>query len=119
MVLQTKRDTIGREVKVVIVNNSVLETVVDKLEQKKFGCIIFDESQVLKNFKTKVATAAQQLAKGAKRVVLLSGTPALSRPSELFTQLELLDPNFFTFKEYSSRYCAGKQTNFGWNASGE
>lgn len=73
----------------------------------------------MKNYKTKSTTVAIRLAEQAKRVVLLTGTPALSRPSELFTQLQMIDPTFFNFKEYSIRYCAGKQSTFGWDASGQ
>lgn len=48
-----------------------------------------------------------------------TGTPALSRPSELFVQLELIDKKIFgSFKEYSTRYCDGKHTHFGWDATG-
>lgn len=55
-----------------------------------------------------------------KRIILLSGTPALSRPNELFTQLCLIDDKFFgDFFEYSKRYCDGKTTNFGWDSSGK
>lgn len=78
-----------------------------------------DESHLLKNVKAKSTAAAAELSKRAKRVVLLTGTPALSRPSELFTQLQIIDGKFFTFKEYSRRYCAAQQTNFGWDASGQ
>lgn len=78
-----------------------------------------DESHLLKNFKSKSTVAATRLAERAKRVVLLTGTPALSRPSELFSQLQMIDPSFFNFKEYSTRYCAARQTNFGWDASGQ
>lgn len=74
---------------------------------------------MLKNFKTKSTIVAIRLAEQAKRVVLLTGTPALSRPSELYTQLQMIDPAFFNFKEYSIRYCAGKQSKFGWDASGQ
>lgn len=83
--------------------------------------IVFqDESHEFKNFKTKAAENATLLSKKAKRVILLSGTPALSRPSELYTQLSLIDEKFFgSFFEYSKRYCDGKQTNFGWDSSGK
>jgi SWI/SNF-related matrix-associated actin-dependent regulator 1 of chromatin subfamily A len=46
---------------------------------------------------------------------LLSGTPALSRPSELFTQLNALDPFLFGhFHEFGVRYCGGRGERFGW-----
>ena len=35
--------------------------------------------------------SALQIGGQAKRVVLLSGTPALSRPSELYSQLQILE----------------------------
>lgn len=97
------KDYIG-DVKILIVSHDMLTRALDKLLERNFGVFIVDESHVLKNFKTKVTRAATELAKRAKRVVLLSGTPALSRPSELYTQLALLDEKFFGgFIEFSKR----------------
>lgn len=46
----------------------------------------------------------------AKRVILLSGTPAMSRPSELYTQILAVRPTLFPrFHEFGMRYCAAKQ----------
>ena len=46
----------------------------------------------------------------ATRVILLSGTPALSRPSELYTQICAIQPGLFpTFHLFGLRYCAGQQ----------
>ena len=43
------------------------------------------------------------------RVILLSGTPAHSRPNELYTQITAVRPLLFpNFKEFGIRYCAGK-----------
>ena len=50
---------------------------------------------------------------------MLSGTPALSRPCELFTQCQALFPK--TFKQFSlfaQRYCDLKKTVWGWDSSG-
>jgi hypothetical protein len=50
--------------------------------------------------------AALPLLQGARRAVLLSGTPALSRPAELLTQLQALMPAArLTRREYEDRYC--------------
>lgn len=117
-VLTATTDYFG-DAKVLIVSYPLMEKNCDRLQQKNFGCLILDESHTLKNFKTKSASAANRLAQKAKRVILLTGTPALSRPVELFTQLQMLDKNFFSFKEYSQRYCAARQTTFGWDASGQ
>ncbi|KAK9168778.1 hypothetical protein Syun_000918 [Stephania yunnanensis] len=46
----------------------------------------------------------------AKYAILLIGTPALSRPIELFKQLEALYPDVYrNVHEYGNRYCKGVQ----------
>lgn len=46
----------------------------------------------------------------AKRVILLSGTPAMSRPSELYTQVIAVKPTFFPqFHSFGLRYCDAKR----------
>lgn len=46
----------------------------------------------------------------AKRVILLSGTPAMSRPSELYTQILAVRPALFPrFHEFGLRYCDARQ----------
>uniref|UniRef100_A0A2M4AFD2 Putative chromatin remodeling protein n=1 Tax=Anopheles triannulatus TaxID=58253 RepID=A0A2M4AFD2_9DIPT len=118
MVLNNGQDFIG-DCRVLISSYSLMERCGDKLQDRGFGMLIFDESHTLKNFKAKCTNVAMALSKKARRIILLSGTPALSRPVELFTQLQMLDSRFCTFKEYSTRYCAGKQSSFGWDASGQ
>lgn len=42
----------------------------------------------------------------ARRTILLTGTPALSRPLEIFTQLHAISPRlFYSLKKFSERYC--------------
>lgn len=50
------------------------------------------------------------LIQRAKRAFLLSGTPALSRPLELYTQLHALQPGLWgDEKAFAKRYCKGKK----------
>lgn len=113
------KDYIG-DAKILIVSHDMMSRCLDKLLERHFGILIVDESHTLKNFKAKCTKAATELGKQANRVILLSGTPALSRPSELYTQLAIIDERFFgNFFEYSKRYCDAKQTNFGWDANGK
>ncbi|XP_036965140.1 SWI/SNF-related matrix-associated actin-dependent regulator of chromatin subfamily A-like protein 1 [Acanthopagrus latus] len=84
-----------------------------------FSVLIMDESHFLKNIKTARCKAALPLLKAAKRVILLSGTPAMSRPSELYTQILAVRPTLFPrFHEFGVRYCAAKQMTWGWDYSG-
>lgn len=90
------------EAKVLIMSYNLMERNSAELLRRKFPFVILDESHLLKNSKAKSTQAAIELTKRARRVVLLTGTPALSRPSELFTQLHIIDPKFFNYKDYSN-----------------
>ncbi|KAL8183092.1 UNVERIFIED_CONTAM: hypothetical protein K2H54_015519 [Gekko kuhli] len=81
--------------------------------------VIVDESHFLKNVKTARCQATLPLLKAAKRVVLLSGTPAMSRPAELYTQIAAVRPSFFPqFQAFALRYCDAKKRPWGWDYSG-
>ncbi|KAK1133916.1 hypothetical protein K0M31_011702 [Melipona bicolor] len=104
--------------KIVITTYDLLVRALDTFERKIFGFIILDESHALKNVKTARFKAAESITKGARHVVLLSGTPALSKPIELYSQINLIMPNFMGYQEYGIRYCAGERTSFGWDFNG-
>ena len=63
--------------------------------ERHFGMVICDESHALKNPASKRTQFFRALlGKGsAKRVLFLTGTPALSRPIELYTQVRLKGPS--------------------------
>jgi SWI/SNF-related matrix-associated actin-dependent regulator of chromatin subfamily A-like protein 1 len=55
-----------------------------------------------------------------KRILLLSGTPILARPNEIYNLLRILRPDiFFTFTEFGLRYCSPRESYFGvdWTGS--
>ncbi|ETN78649.1 hypothetical protein NECAME_10210 [Necator americanus] len=84
-----------------------------ELEAANYYVIIFDESHMLKDGKAKRTQVALSLSKRASRVILLSGTPALSRPAELFSQIRLVNDKLFpNFHQFAIRYCDGKQGRF-------
>ncbi|KAH8946918.1 hypothetical protein BDL97_11G012600 [Sphagnum fallax] len=96
--------------------NIVSYDLVTKLSQAigeaSFKIIIADESHYLKNGLAKRTNACVPLLQKAKYAILLTGTPALSRPIELFKQLEALQPvTYKSLHEYGNRYCIGG--NFG------
>ncbi len=73
---------------ITIINYDVLGKNFDALSKYKFDLIVIDESHKLKNpkaLRTKFAMALE----GNKKI-LLTGTPILNRPQELFTQLQIL-----------------------------
>nr|XP_009687984.1 PREDICTED: SWI/SNF-related matrix-associated actin-dependent regulator of chromatin subfamily A-like protein 1 isoform X2 [Struthio camelus australis] len=91
----------------------------DKQLKGAFQVVIIDESHFLKNIKTARCRAAMPLLKAARRVILLSGTPAMSRPAELYTQIAAVQPTFFPqFHSFGLRYCDAKKMPWGWDYSG-
>ncbi|KAE8077150.1 hypothetical protein FH972_015741 [Carpinus fangiana] len=91
-----------------IISYDVVPKLQNLLMALEFKVVIADESHFLKNAQAKRTTAALPVIKKAQYVILLSGTPALSRPIELFKQLEALYPDVYkNVHEYGSRYCKG------------
>uniref|UniRef100_A0A1I7XAV5 Helicase C-terminal domain-containing protein n=1 Tax=Heterorhabditis bacteriophora TaxID=37862 RepID=A0A1I7XAV5_HETBA len=87
------------------------------LLQSNYYVVIFDESHMLKDVKAKRTQVAHDISKRASRVILLSGTPALSRPAELFSQIRLVNDRLFTnFQQFAIRYCDGRQGRFCFEA---
>ena len=85
------------------------------LKQMKFDMVICDESHYLKSHKTKRTKALTPLVKSIKRALLLSGTPALNRPCEVYAQMHMLCPRIFPkFKLYADRYCNGHMSPMGF-----
>ncbi len=89
-----------------------LNSKMDDLKMRRFGSIILDESHSIKNSTTQQAKNCKELCRRVKRVIMLSGTPLLSRPIELFSQLSLLDPSIVSYLDYATRYCQGHYDHF-------
>ncbi|KAG5833203.1 hypothetical protein ANANG_G00273410 [Anguilla anguilla] len=63
------------------------------------------------------------LVQRARRAILLTGTPALGRPEELFMQIDALYPRRFgTWSDYAKKYCNAHYRFFGnrrqWDCRG-
>ncbi|KAI4344695.1 hypothetical protein L6164_011893 [Bauhinia variegata] len=91
-----------------IISYDVVTKIQNMLMALDFKVVIADESHYLKNAQAKRTTASLPVIKKAQYAILLSGTPALSRPIELFKQLEALYPDVYkNVHEYGNRYCKG------------
>lgn len=116
-ILETSKDFIS-DAKIVICSYKGMENNMKKLEHMGFKMIIFDESHSLKNSLSKQTINATKLGQKANRVILLTGTPALSRPAELFAQLDIIDKSYSNWFGFTKRYCDGHNDKFGWKAVG-
>ena len=103
-VLLSNRDSMDNA-NIVIISYDMVKTRKKELAERRFGVVICDESHYLKNAKAARYKSAASLVTLARRCVLLSGTPALSRPNELFSQLRLIDNRLFnSHHEFGIRY---------------
>lgn len=78
-VIENGRQVIDSTVKIVISSYDLLAKNVDNISKVHYKVIIADESHLLKNVKTARTKSAVKLITNCNRVILLSGTPALSR----------------------------------------
>lgn len=96
----------------VIINYDILNKWRDKLLDRKWDQVIFDESHYLKGPDSQRTKMSFEIK--AHRQVLLSGTPLYTRPRDLWTTVRRCDrwglgANEFGFLQ---RYCGAKQDPF-------
>lgn len=77
--------------RVVIISYDLVKKYRDQLGQL-FPVVICDESHYIKNPKAQRTKALVPLIQQSRRAILLSGTPALSRPIDLYPQISALSP---------------------------
>ncbi|NXJ15347.1 ZRAB3 endonuclease, partial [Odontophorus gujanensis] len=127
-IIQNKTDT-GRisTSKVTILGYGLLtsdaQTLVDTLYRQNFKVVVIDESHYMKSRNATRSKILLPIVQKAIRAILLTGTPALGRPEELFMQIEALFPRRFgTWSEYAKKYCDARLRFFGrrkqWDCRG-
>lgn len=114
-----RKGTDAMDAQVNVISYDLAAAKETELQARNFQVVVADESHALKSRTAKRTQVLLPVLSRCKRVILMSGTPALSRPSELFTQLFLLRRDVFhNFHEFGVRYCAAKKEHFGWNYDG-
>ena len=80
--------------------------VLGKLLADAFPSLIADEAHCLRRPDSRKTMSVMNVAKHASRAVLLTGTPCLSKPLDLFPILHCLRPHIFkTRLQFAMRYC--------------
>ena len=103
--------------KICIVSYSMLKALA--IKPCVFNVVVCDESHYAKSRKALRTKALTPICKSAKAALLITGTPALNRPIELFSQLLMLRPAYVkNYSAFAARYCNGKQTAFGYDDRG-
>jgi len=100
---------------VVIMSYGIMVSRYDELVTLAFDNVIFDEAHYVKGPKAQRTKVAKALARSMSRVLLLSGTPFMNNPGELFFLLNILDPfSFSNYYQYAIRYCGAYKVGGMW-----
>ena len=87
--------------------------------RKAFKIIIVDEAHYLKSRDSLRSKNIVPVLMRTKRIMLLTGTPILARPSEMYNLLRVLRPDVYnSFNKFGKRYCNPKEAHFGIDWSG-
>lgn len=117
--VQTGKDSLDALVNIISYDLAGDEKKSRELAARNFQVCLLDESHNLKSRAAKRVKVLLPIIGKAKRIILLSGTPSLNRPAEIFPQMHMLRRDVFSsFHAFGERYCAAKKERFGWNYDG-
>ena len=121
IVIDSKTDmtNIDPNINVWIINYDILKKHCNTLAKVRFDCMVGDECHMIKSTTALRTKAFRIISREIPSVILLSGTPLLSRPSELFSLLNIIDPKTWNnWYDFARKYCDMKQTRWGMDTSG-
>ncbi|MFA4854018.1 MAG: DEAD/DEAH box helicase [Candidatus Omnitrophota bacterium] len=101
----------------VILNYEMLKKYMPYLKIMQPKAVIFDEIHICKDKKRIRSVEARKLSEGIGVRLGLTGTPILSRPSELISQLYILGQmeQFGNEWQFLQRYCSAKKEVIGYD----
>ena len=119
------------ETDIVIANYDIIARLRGRIDARQWDLLVIDEAHYVKSQKaqrTRAVLGHRDRHNPAKtdagiqagRKILLTGTPIVNRPSELWTLVQALDPtglggNFFNFMK---RYTHAHHNGYGWDFTG-
>ncbi|XP_042463395.1 DNA annealing helicase and endonuclease ZRANB3-like isoform X3 [Zingiber officinale] len=113
---QDNLDYLERHPKVVVISYTMLSRLRKAMLERNWSVIIVDESHNIrctkKQFESEETKSVLELARKTKRIILLSGTPSLSRPYDIYHQINMLwfRPGLLGKDKYefAKNYCSVK-----------
>lgn len=119
-ILESKKiGPLYKDIRIHIINYDIVSAWREVLSNHKFDLMVLDEAHYLKNPSAQRTKAIKFLSKKVKKIIPLTGTPAVNRPIELFNAISLVSPTLFpSYFQYAHRYCNARHNGFGWDFSG-
>jgi SWI/SNF-related matrix-associated actin-dependent regulator 1 of chromatin subfamily A len=104
---------------IVVCNYDLLRKFDALLKSRRYDLLVLDEAHYIKTPRAQRTKACKLLGALAVRKVLLTGTPIMNRPAELWSLLNFLDARAWgPFFPFALRYCDAKKGPFGWDFDG-
>jgi SWI/SNF-related matrix-associated actin-dependent regulator 1 of chromatin subfamily A len=115
-VITTGKQPLGNS-RFVIMSYSILVSQQQSLQALNWDVLILDEAHKVKSQKAQRSRCAKSLS--YTHLLLISGTPLINRPEELYNLLNMLNPvEWGDWFGYCQRYCDATKTYWGWDMSG-
>ena len=103
----------------VMINYDIVSKFEEYFLDGQFDLIVLDEGHAIKSYKAKRTQGILKLKDSFEHKIILTGTPLLNRPQELFTLLNFIRPEEWnSFWPYAKRYCNLKKMPWGNDYSG-
>jgi len=116
---KTKIEEIPFDVHCVIINFDILKKFFNEFMKYKWDCMVVDECHLIKSPTAIRSKVVKTLSRNIPNVIMLTGTPVLSRPIEMFNVLTIIDSKVWnSYYGFATKYCGGKQGYWGFEAKG-
>ncbi|MEK9735995.1 MAG: SNF2-related protein, partial [Candidatus Nanopelagicales bacterium] len=86
-----KGRALAREADVYVVNPDGLRWLAMQRDRPEFPIVVVDESTKFKNARTQRYKSIEGIVEKARRVIILTGTPAANNLQDVWAQVKLLD----------------------------
>jgi len=86
-----------------VINYEATRKLYRELSAIGYDYLALDESTAVKNPKSQQSKACVEIARTCKRRIIMTGTPVMNSPLDLFAQYKILDPTIFGVNYYRFR----------------
>ena len=103
----TRGARLQHDVDVYVINYESCRTALKiKLIKKGFDFLVLDESTAVKNPRTAQAKACHEISTYVKHKLILTGTPVMNNPLDIYGQYRILNPDIYgrNYFRFRSRY---------------
>jgi SWI/SNF-related matrix-associated actin-dependent regulator 1 of chromatin subfamily A len=111
--------TLDASAEILVCNYDLLRKFAAQLKSRRYDLLVLDEAHYIKTSGALRTKACKLLGALTARKVLLTGTPIMNRPAELWSLLNFLDAKAWgPFFPFALHYCDARKGPFGWDFDG-